>query len=324
LIVKGVWITTTPLIYIMNNDETKTVNDFDSLVEEVWKRAALNFVINKEFSPPYNPRFNEYIDNLTKKVEDESQINLQPWISIIDIAILWLSSVHLLIEEARLKDDNSELLTPYALTGAACSQAVAIRKLCLCGLDNSAKIILRTLIDTLNICTITLYDPTLRKQYQEAQEFEKANKFWRNHLRDQDINPLLKIIMGKMNLNDEDQDVLIDYQKEEKKLLHQTVHSSYIAAALASTVQSSDQSTYPSAIFGASTIFSVRTLTFACKSIWLFSLIGFKLLFKPLDKSNPLLESDPNNNSTKIIACSYFVLNEIILKYWDKEIIEVN
>jgi hypothetical protein len=307
----------------MNQEQSRLIKDFNKYIEKTWKHAVLRFMDDEEFSPPYNPKFNLFIDQISKEAEKESRNNLQPWISVIDFAILWLSSVHILIEEDRSENDNPDLLTPWALTGAACSQAVAIRKLCMCGLDNSAKIILRTLTEALNTCTITLYDPSLRKQYQAAQDFNESYKVWNDHFRDKQIYTVLKEIMEKMNLDSEIQNLFLDYQKEEKRLLHQTVHTTYTAAAFASRVQSSDQRTFPSAIFGASTIFSVRTLAFACKSIWLFSLIGFRLLFKPLDMSQPLLQPKPHNTWTKIIASSFFVLNETIPRYWDTDRIEV-
>jgi hypothetical protein len=306
----------------MNKEQSQKIKAIDDLIEEKWGQAIHHFMWDEDFTPPYNPRFADIIDRSSKKAEKKSQIYLQPWISIIEVAIQWLSSVHILIDEARSIEDSSELLTPWVLTGVACSQAVAIRKLCMCGLDNSAKIILRSLIETLNICTVTLYDPTLREQYKEAQDFEDAKRIWGKRLRNAQMVTVIKEIMKKMNITDEEQALYLDYQEEEKQLLHQTVHTSYVAAAFASSVQSSDLSTFPSAILGSSTIFSIRTLACASKSIWFFSLIGSRLLYEPLDSSRPLLKLNSNVDWTKITATSFYVFNEMIIRYWDEDRIE--
>ncbi len=301
----------------MSQDQSKIIADFNQFIEETWEKAVNIFFAENSFSPPYKTDFDQYLDRVSKEAEEKSRKDLQPWISIIEIAIQYLSSVHIVIDEARSNVFDVELLSPWALTGAACSQAVSIRKLCLNGLDASAKIILRSLVETLNILTITTYDPILRKQFQTNQEFEAANKFWRKYFRTQQVNMKLKEIMSKLTLDEETQNMLLEWQKEEIQLLHQTVHTSYIAAAVSSAVPTTDGTSYSTAIFGAPTIFSYRTLAFACKSIWLFSLIGFRLLYKPIDSSTPLLKPHPENSWNKIIAATFFVLNRAILRYWD-------
>jgi len=70
---------------------------------------------------------------------------------------------------------------PWVLTGAACTQVIAIRKLCLYGLDLPARAVLRTLIETLAVCTITTFDRDLRKHFMDAENFEQAKDVWKKH-----------------------------------------------------------------------------------------------------------------------------------------------
>jgi hypothetical protein len=180
--------------------------------------------------------------------------------------------------------------------------------------------ILRSLIETLNIFTVTLYNPELRTLYQQAQDFPDANMLWKSNFNDRNIYKKLHEIMTSSGADEETLTFFLDWQKEEKQFLNQYVHSSYIASALSSEAPSFTKNSFPTAIFGAPTVFSLRKIDVCFKSIWFFSLLGFKQLVKPVDKSIPLISIDQNDNWFKINKSTWYVFNHVVMKYWDADI----
>jgi hypothetical protein len=307
----------------MNNSMKKiSIRSYYKFLEDNWELALLQYYPDKKFSGSYNPEFHNFLDQVSTKNEIEAKKALQPWLSILEQAIIFLSSLHIILSQAKEKSDNPELLSPWALIGAACAQTIAIRKLCLCGLDPCGKTILRSLIDSLNTCTIILYDPILRKRYQEAQDFDEANKFWFNYLRDKKVSQTLLEIYEKLGIDNSMQKYFDNWQQEEKQLLHQMVHSSYVAVAITSTTMLPNQKSYTTGIFGAPSVFSFRTLSFASQSIWLFSLVGYNLLIKPIkNNATPIFKPDPDEHFTKLMVSSRFVLDQLVRKYWKYKIV---
>jgi len=224
-----------------------------------------------------------------------------------------------MIDITQKKKELDYLLPPWALTGTACSQAVAIRKLCILGLDGSARIILRSLIETLNICTAILFDPKLGKLYKEAQESVNANKIWNEHFRRHKMTQIIRTNMKTKVEEDELINFYLDWQEEELQLLNQSVHSSYIATALSSMAPSFEKDFVISSIFGAPTIFSIKTIDVCSKAIWFFSLIGFTKLLKPIDNSSPRFVPDIKDDWTKICGATWHIFTRVIEKFWDAD-----
>lgn len=186
-------------------------------------------------------------------------------------------------------------------------------------MDGSAKIVLRSLIETINIFIVILYFPELRTLYQKAQEFPDANKLWKSHFNDKNIYIKLHEIMSSTGADEETQNSFLNWQIEEKKFLNQCVHSSYVASAFSTESPSFTKNFFPTAIFGSPTVFSIRTIDVCLKSIWLFSLIGFKQLVEPSDKSKPLLIMDQKEDWFKIGKSTWNVFNHAVIKYWNAD-----
>lgn len=301
----------------MDQNQRKLIHEFQNIVEKSWGEVIPRTFPEENFSPPYQSDFGVFLDNGDRKIKKITSKNLQPWLSMLELGIQWISSLHIMIDITQKKKELDYLLPPWALTGTLCSQAVAIRKLCILGLDGSARIILRSLIETQNICTAILFDPKLGKLYKEAQESVTANKLWNEYFRRHKMTQIIRTNMKTKVEEDELINFYLDWQEEELQLLNQSVHSSYIATALSSMAPSFEKDFVISSIFGAPTIFSIKTIDVCSKAIWFFSLIGFTQLLKPIDNSSPRFVPDIKDDWTKICGTTWHVFTRVVEKFWD-------
>lgn len=289
---------------------------FYHFIKETWQEFGILYDFGPDIPALHEPQFNLILDGFFSKNIEVSKNDLQPWLYILELSIQWLSSLHKIIEEVKEKDVSKEYMVPWALTGAICSQSVSVRLLCLAGLDNSAKSVLRTMYEAINICLCTLFDPVIRKEFQSAQDFKEANIFWGKYFGRGKLEKRIQEIRLTLGFDEELNQVLGNWYKEEKTLLNQTIHTSYLAAALSCSVVSVNKKKFPLAVFGATSIFSIRTLSFACRSIWFFSLFINKMLFDPKSNFFSKWGSYISKDWRFINASSLFVLDKAILKYW--------
>lgn len=294
-----------------------SISQFIKFVDTSWEEAGLLFKGDLQVPDLRDPQYEKFLNYMAKKTQRVCKQKLQPWLHIVELAINWVASLHHLIEEEKTNRNDSQLNVPMVLTGSICSQAVAIRLLCLNGLDNSAKTILRSMVEAINICTATLNSSKLRNDYQRAQNFSEANLFWVANFSKGKLMNLKDSLLQKMQLDDETRNSFKAWQKEENELLNQAVHNSYIAAAMSSRAIAFDKQNTTLAILGAPNFNSIRTLSFAGRSLWEFSLFATSLLFTSQDGLPPLMKKEYSKEWEFINHSTFYVLNKLISKYWD-------
>jgi hypothetical protein len=294
---------------------TNTSNDIEQEIEVLWDEASTYTGLEAI----YDAEFGDLLDEYSRKAETIAQSSLQPWFAILEQAISWLAALHLALTTGS-KPKTEELRVPWALTGAACSQAVAIRKLCLHGLDLPAKTVLRSLIETFNIFIVTTYDEELRRLYRQAKDFDQARNVWQQHFTEKKLQARLAKIFEEYEIELEVHDEFRQWQAQEKTAASQAVHVSYTAVLFATAPYPADRTTFQPGMFGSATLFSVRTLAQACKAIWFFSMVGFNLLIRanPKDGSHLYFPSK-DDTGDKIVINGHFVLDRLVRKHWHED-----
>lgn len=247
---------------------------------------------------------------------------MEPWISILDEGIQWLAQLHMALSLARSGnfEKDKEILVPFALVGSACANSVAIRKLILSGLDGSAKVLVRTLKQTLNICIAVIDNIKLANEFIAAQDFSIAKKFWNQKLSPNKLNSILTKIEKSLDFDDEVIDNLKGWREENLSLCSQYVHPSYVASLL---IAEPPSVLYPyehsPGILGKTSITSLRTLPEICKAIWYFSQIGIRVLMKLANQQgegSPAWQAFQGYNARAFIIGKE-IYSKIILRYWD-------
>jgi hypothetical protein len=300
----------------MKKKEEFSYTDFRRFVESKWKELELIVSPDEELFTHHDPHFFEFLDDRFEESTKSARENLQPWLDILEMEIMCISSLHMILEIAFKEKHKKDLQSSWALTAAICSQLVSIRLLSLAGLDVSAKVVVRTLLETLSIWLVTFRDPVFRKKYPKAQDFSKANKLWLKEIAGKQ-NEALESEFIERKIEDEVRDIYINWLKDERLLLNQTVHTSYIAAAMSCYSLSLDKETFSLAFFGTATLFSFRTISLACQSVWLFMMISLHYLLHSEYSISLPLPLDKSDNWVKSFVSSWAVLDSTIQKYYD-------
>jgi hypothetical protein len=287
----------------------------NNIIEEI-KLLWIEVSSATGLEPMYDERFGNYLDERSKKTSIISQQYLQPWLSIIEQAISWLSVLYFVLSNNK-GPKTEELRVPWVLTGAACSQAVAVRRLCLDGLDLPAKSVLRSMTETFNIFFITAHNEKIRNLYRQAEDLEQANIIWRKYFNRKKVLEYLSKIFDELEVESEVINEFREWQVEEYAVTSQAIHASYLATACATLPYPADRMMIEPGLFGSATLFSIRTLAQACKFIWFFSVLGLHLLMRENPENGKhLYLPSKNDKGDKTLLNGHIVLNQLILNHW--------
>jgi hypothetical protein len=198
-----------------------------------------------------------------------------------------------------------------------CSQAVAIHRLSLSGLDPAAKGTLRSLIEALHVLVVCLADEEMSNRFLEAQAFDAARQLWYQELSPKKLSFRLDNIIQSFGLDDEVSADMREWVRGELEVASQFVHVSYPAAVMASLSRHVDRQTTRMAIFASPGTFSERTLGIAASMIWFFSRIAFPLLVsrKPMN-SGRIHRLNRNDGNDQTVVLGYYVYDELVKDRW--------
>jgi hypothetical protein len=287
-----------------------------SIQEEI-KQTWEEIIDQTGWDSLFEPDFGSVVDASGAKVEERTRVELEPWLSILEQEIKWLSCLFFVLDDY-CDELDSDFRVPWSLAGAACTQATAIRKLCLCGLDLPAKAVLRTLIETLNIFVLTIKDRELLRSYRAA-DLDSAREFWHKELGSRKLRAKLTELYTGLDLEPGLLAQILDWQRREVALASQAIHPSYTLSVFASMPPTFDSDMCKPGILGAATPLSLRTLSEASKTIWLHGRLGFRLLIDPLDDTGVgLLKLEGNKKQAdRIVAYGYLVIDKLVQRHWD-------
>lgn len=268
----------------------------------------------------YDDKFEKLIRQQEKQSEKETIAHLQPWLQILEESIQWLANLSAVLDGLirKKKSKSKSLLTAWALVGASCTHALALRRLVLSGLDSSARAMLRTLDEHLMVCIVLLHDRNLADSFQQAQDDKAANDFWYKHLNTKALKKHLNKIEGELGIYPHESEELRDWREDEIKIYSQAVPPSFVTASLAvRTVCVSDPNEFGISILGRASAASECTLNYACKTIWYFSRLGFLFLFNEHNGKPPYIELNKEDEMHQIVVIGRDVLTDLNQKYWE-------
>lgn len=261
------------------------MNNFDEELADCWKKTIAKYGI--ETITPTSHEFSQMLDEFSHNTEATGYEQLQPWIYLADQFIYWLAFFNFTLMGMFSKDDNQDkefgeiLGSLSVVTSLAASQAISIRKLCLLGHDASAKIILRSFAETIDICLMIIHDPSKRKRYFQSQDFDEARTFYNQNLRNKNLPSFYKVMF--QNLGYPENAVLVFGASREsiKDLTTQATHSSWQAALFSAIpITYSKNENAMGTFFGTISQFSKSTLFHLCESIFYLAEFGYVYLIK--------------------------------------------
>jgi len=274
-----------------------------------------------QIKSPYDNEFDETILEYEKEAEKTVVERLNPWLQILEEGIQWLANLNATLDVALKESEGDNYLrVPWALTGAACVQSVAIRRLVLSGLDSPARTILRSLDEHLIVCIVTLANKELRKEFFKPDSPEESRTLWHKELTSRKIESHLNEVEKTIGFDSETQKSFSDFRKQEKAINSLAVHPSYVTSALSAMPICLDENgTHKPGILGCASELSIRTLDYACKAIWYFSRIGFLLLFESYSHQPPLFSLNPKDEMNQVVLIGREILSKLVIKYWEHD-----
>jgi uncharacterized coiled-coil protein SlyX len=290
----------------------------DSIKPEIDKLWDL-YAEKARIKSPHDNEFNKTITEFEKKAEKTVVKKLNPWLQILEEGVQWLANLNATLDIAlkENKDDKS-LRVPWALVGAACTQSVAIRRLVLSGLDSPARSILRSLDEHFMVCIVTLAERELRNGFFKPDSPEEARVFWHKELTSKKIESRIIEIEKTIGFDEETIEEFNEFRKQEKAINSLAVHPSYATSALTAMPICLDELDYNKpGILGCASELSIRTMDYACKSIWYFSMVGFLLLFEPYLNKPPLFRLNPKDEMSQVVVIGREIISKLVIKYWE-------
>ena len=187
---------------------------------------------------------------------------LNNWLLILDEMLYWCTLDIFALQEQFIKRNSKRKIEfgGFIITLATIlNHTLAIRQLCMTGFDLSAKQVLRSLIEYVELLMLFDKDPKILKEYPVTDELEDANRFWHLHLSRGKARKRLFAESEDSKYRIKWNKLLTEWWEEERKILGASVHPSRAACWAAYTACIDPES--PGAGFlGSVSINSVRTV----------------------------------------------------------------
>ena len=294
-----------------------TPSEIRALAKEEWL-----FTFDKaKRSSQYDENFVTYIESRENAAKQEVIEHLQPWLHILEDSIQWLANLAGILNRMNSeKKLDSAQQSIWALIGASCAHAVAVRRLVLSGLDTSARAIARVLDEHLCASLVFLHKRELGAQFHQCADDDTAAQFWYKHLNTRALKKHLNAIERSVGLDLGFSQEMRAWREREIESFSQAIHPSYLGAAFSTiTMSPSDPDNVGPAFVGMASINSKRTLNFSCKSIWHFSCFGFLMLFNEHESHPPVIQLDEEDEMHQMTVVGRRVLQVLNQRYWEYE-----
>lgn len=159
-----------------------TVDEFHERLRFMWEQRGLPI--------PDGERVGVLVADLVEHSRERSTNLALPyvdlWVAILDEHISWFVSLYSVVWSERVKDDPpTNFERSLILILAKCiADMTAIRHLVIVGFDTSARHILRSLSEYLEVLVAIIHQPAFADLFIETDTPGTAKAFWNKHLRD--------------------------------------------------------------------------------------------------------------------------------------------
>lgn len=295
-----------------------------SEIQTVAKKEWLFTFDKANRSSQYDENFAIFIASRENAAKQEIVEHLQPWLHILEDSIQWLANLAGILNRMNSeKNLDTAQQSIWALVGASCAHAVAVRRLVLSGLDTSARAIARVLDEHLCACLAFLHNRELGAQFHQCADDDTAAQFWYKHLNTRALKKHLNAIERSVGLDLSISQDMRAWREREIDSFSQAIHPSYLGAAFSTiTMSARNPDNLGPAFVGMASVNSERALNFTCKSIWYFSCFGFLMLFNEHESYPPVIQLDKEDEMHQMAVVGRRVLQVLNQRYWEYECYE--
>ncbi|PPQ47385.1 hypothetical protein C5G87_18925 [Paenibacillus peoriae] len=253
------------------------------------------------------------------KIVNKSCLNdtndfLGPWITMLDESLHFLLLLHRFYWNLRMNSDEDIPITFTMLLAKTCSQVVAIRKLIIAGLEDSARTVSRSFVETVDLMIVSLLDKDFSDQYF-AEEVD-GNKFWKQNIAYGRIYKRIEKIIETAGIDEEERENFLKHRREIKSILSSAVHSSLSSAFRSMFIPSIRHSgKLSTSILGHVSAHSQSHLSFIIMDIYYFSSIFMHLLIS--DHLLMVSQNIKNNTDFQSVAASFYILQDLVTEHYE-------
>lgn len=239
--------------------------------------------------------------------------------ALTDESLHFLLSVYRFAEEHVEKVPKERVKSAVAfrsLLARMCALTVAVRRLVVAGLEDAARPIIRSWLETLDLAIVVLADEEFAKRYSSAVDDADydANAFWRAEVGYGRLTKRLVRLLDESVMPIEFKEHFFATRKLVKDKLSESVHSSLPSALFFEVIPSMSQpGLYNRSILGHVSANSPSLLTLIIEEVHIFGITFHKLLTRsdpPSLLSNVKLVID-----TSSLHTAFFTLQELVERY---------
>lgn len=239
---------------------------------------------------------------------------LGPWIVMLDESLHFILLLYKFCWNSR-KTNKEIPVTLVMLVARACSHIVAIRKLITEGLEDCARTVSRSFVETIDLTIVSLLDKDFSDQYS-AEELDE-DEFWKKNIAYGRIYKKIDTIIESAGIDEEERDRFLNHRREIKSVLSSAVHSSTTSAFRSMFIPSLKHSgKLSTSVLGHVSVHSPSHLGLIITNIYYFGSIFMKLLTS--DQLPIFSESVKNSSDFQSISASFFLLQDLVTEHYEE------
>lgn len=157
----------------------------------------------------------------------DAKQHLAPWLLLLDEALRVDLALYELIDPFADKRKSSFPMSFVTLVARATALTLAVRHLVPRGLEDAARPLVRSLIETQELALVALADKQFDRDYFEAEDEEA---FWLQCIARGQLESRLSRALGALSFSDDERRELLNPRRDAKRNLSGAVHSSASSA----------------------------------------------------------------------------------------------
>ena len=264
-----------------------TSSFFRARLRRLWRKAGL--IKGRSGRPGLS--IAEVVRESRKRNRGVKIEQLELSILAYDEFVSWFLSLYSVILESisrkRIDDKHKDLFICHlVLISKITSDLLAIRTLCIEGFDVSAKTLLRSTVEYIDVLIIVTLDPSISDEFCKTDSHEKSNEFWNNYFRGgRRVNKARRMMrnawMSRLKFEKYHDAVGFDnWLYDSRDVLAMSGHPSWLGGYFSSIVLGTDYSDNWMGIIGSKGEISTTTLMDAVKHIYKYLVLSDDMPFE--------------------------------------------
>lgn len=194
--------------------------------EEISK--AWEALVNSSFQDAYRLDISAEVVRAERQSKTDVRKHLTLWLAIFDEALQFLLLLNRLTHQCFSESDKKITRSFVMLLARIIALTIAIRRLVTSGLEDAARPVARSFIETMDLALVCLYDDDFARDF--SAEGYDSNQFWKSHIGFGKLNFRLRRVLEVAGMDQEGIDNFFRHRAEMKGNLSDSVHSSLASA----------------------------------------------------------------------------------------------